>query len=48
MSGAFIAIVTFLYLCAAVSDWIQGNEPMALVWGAYALANVGLIWAGMR
>ena len=48
MSGAFIAIVTALYLAAAVADGLQKNYPMALVWGAYALANCGLIWGARQ
>lgn len=40
--GGFI-----LYVIAAVSFLFKGNLPWALVWGAYAVANLGLIWASI-
>lgn len=45
MSAALIALVTLAYLGVAVDQLLKGNQPMALVWLGYAIANVGFIWA---
>lgn len=40
-----IGTVTLLYFATAVNYGVKGNYPWCLIWFAYALANVGLIWA---
>ncbi len=45
-AGWFVAAVTVQYVCAAALYYVQGNRGMALAFGAYAVANVGLIMAG--
>ena len=47
MSVNMIWAVTFIYLCTAVSLWLEGSKGMSLCFAGYALANVGLIWALM-
>ena len=39
------AITTVLYGLTSLCYLIKGDHPWALVWGCYALANVGLILA---
>lgn len=43
MSSTLLIIVTLIYLGVAINEIRQGNGAMCLVFGAYALANVGLI-----
>lgn len=44
--GVFLlAVVSVIYVGVAVSMAFTGQHPMALVFFAYAVANVGLIWA---
>ena len=43
MSATLLIIVTAIYLGVAVNEMRLGNGAMCLVFGAYALANVGLI-----
>jgi hypothetical protein len=43
MSGFLIAVVGFIYLWVGCYEAWNGNWGMAVVFGAYALANVGLI-----
>lgn len=45
MSVPLLVIVTFIYLGVAVSEYLAGRWPMAIVYTAYAIANVGLILA---
>jgi hypothetical protein len=40
-------IVMLLYGVTSWAFWTKGEPAWALTWGAYALANVGLIWASM-
>ena len=47
MSIVALAIVTALYVVAAVDEAVNGRMHMAVVMGAYAVANCGLMW-GMR
>ena len=37
--------ITIAYAFIGLDLWRIGNHPMGLVFGAYALANVGLIWS---
>lgn len=46
MSIALVILVTLAYSGVAASEVVKRNYPLALVFGGYALANVGLI-AGM-
>lgn len=45
-AAALVAIVTVLYVGAAIAYWREGNPGMALAFACYAGANVGLIIAG--
>jgi len=49
---AFIALVPMvvgiLYASVAVAYLGKGDIAWAIVWGSYALANVGLILVGVR
>ena len=45
MKGIEIALAAVLYVIAAVRYGMAGNPGMAIAFAAYALANVGLIWA---
>ena len=38
----------FLYFATGVSYALKNNFPWALIWFAYALANLGLIWAARK
>jgi len=40
-----ILIVFFLYAYVSVSYVFKGNWPWFMVWGSYAMANLGLILA---
>jgi hypothetical protein len=40
----WIAIPTICYTIVSILQLRSKDFPMALVYGAYALANVGLIW----
>jgi hypothetical protein len=40
-----IGISMLLYTMTGISYLIKDNWPWALVWFAYALANIGMIWA---
>ena len=44
--GLYLLIgITIGYAVVGVDLWRMGNNPMALVFVSYALANVGLIWS---
>ncbi len=43
MSTTLLIIVTAIYIGVAVNEIRQGNGAACLIFGAYALANVGLI-----
>lgn len=45
MSLWLIILITVLYALSAADLALKGNWPMGLVFGGYALANVGLIVA---
>jgi hypothetical protein len=42
------SIVFLLYSATAIAWAIKGDYCWALVWGSYALANIGMILIGMR
>ena len=44
MSVPLIALVGVIYLAVAVSEFYGGRPGIAVVYAAYALANVGFIW----
>jgi hypothetical protein len=39
---------TLLYLATAYGFWRDGNGPMAVAFGGYAVANVGFLWLTWR
>jgi hypothetical protein len=45
MNTILIWIVTVIYVGQAILMWRDGNFPNVIVFGGYAAANVGLIWA---
>ena len=48
MSATLIAIVTLIYMAIAVQEGCSGKPELAVVFGGYALANLGLIWAALQ
>jgi predicted Fe-S protein YdhL (DUF1289 family) len=44
MNSVCISICTALYALTGIGCARRGDYPHALMWGAYALANVGLLW----
>lgn len=46
MSRWLLIIVTLIYVGVAISFWREGRKAMAVVFFAYAVANVGLIAEG--
>ena len=45
MSQGLMIVVTLIYAFVSISEITKGNLPMAIVFGSYAMANVGLIAA---
>lgn len=45
MSVPLVAITGLIYLYVAIEQTYKGNMPMAVTYFAYALANVGLMFA---
>ena len=45
MSGPLIIITGLIYIYVAIEQAIKGNTPMAVTYGAYAVANYGLYLA---
>lgn len=45
MSGPLILFVMVIYALIGIDQLRQGNLGMAITWGGYALANVGLYLA---
>ena len=44
--GLYLLIaITIGYSFVGIDLYRIGNHPMALVFGSYALANIGLIWS---
>jgi hypothetical protein len=43
MSWPLIAACGFAYLWVCIEQAMKGHWPMAVVYGGYALANVGLV-----
>ena len=42
MSGPLIMVTGLIYFYVAVEQLAKGSVPMAIVFGAYAVANIGL------
>jgi hypothetical protein len=42
LSATLIAIVGFVYAYIAIEQLFKGNSSMAVVYGGYAIGNVGL------
>lgn len=45
MSTALVVLVTVCYVGVSASEAANSNFPLSLVFGGYALANIGLLWA---
>lgn len=45
MSGPLIIITGLIYIYVAIEQAVKGNVPMAVTYGAYAVANYGLYLA---
>lgn len=45
MSGPLLLITTLIYGWVALEQALRGSWPMALVFAAYAAANVGMMFA---
>lgn len=43
-----MACTAALYSGVAISEAVKGNAPMAVVFGAYALGNLGFIWGMLK
>lgn len=48
MSNTLIAVVTIIYLLVALSFYLEGKTGLAITFGGYSLANIGLIMANME
>jgi hypothetical protein len=47
MSGWLLIATGVAYFGVAVDQWFKGDLPMALVYAAYTLGNVGF-WLALR
>jgi hypothetical protein len=45
MSVGLVIVTALIYLYVAIDQFQKGNWPMAITYFAYALANVGLVFA---
>jgi uncharacterized membrane protein YecN with MAPEG domain len=43
-----LILAALLYTSVATRYGLSGNSGMALAWGAYAVANLGFIWAAVQ
>lgn len=48
MSATLIGVVTVIYVAVAISLWAEGKPGLAVAFGGYAIANVGLIMEAMK
>jgi len=44
----FPAAVLVMYVAAAVGYGLSGKHGLSLAYAAYAVANIGLIWASLE
>jgi hypothetical protein len=44
VSGTLLVIVSLIYLGVGLKQAAIGNYPMAVVFVAYAVANIAMIW----
>jgi len=44
MSKTLVIVVACIYGYVAFEQLCKGNKPGFIVWGSYALANMGLYW----
>lgn len=44
MSTSLLILVTLIYFGVALNETRTGNHPTGLVFAAYGVANIGLIW----
>lgn len=47
VSTTLIGLVTLIYFTIAGSALLDGNKPLALVYAAYGIGNLGIMW-GMK
>jgi hypothetical protein len=43
MSTGLIIIVTFIYALVCISAALEGNWGLSVAFGAYAVANIGIL-----
>lgn len=43
-----IGVVTAIYVAVALALWVEGKPGLAVAFGGYALANIGLIMEAMK
>jgi hypothetical protein len=48
MAPQLILLCTLIYVGVSIENARAKDWPMSLVFAAYAIANVGLIWQSMR
>ena len=48
MSTWALSLATVLYLLTSLDYAQQGNHGLSLAFVAYAVANIGLLWSGLR
>lgn len=48
MSNYLVCIVTLLYSLTSLSYFYNSNTGMGIVFAGYALANIGLLMAGVH
>ena len=46
--SAMPVVVGILYSSVSVAYLMKGDVPWAIIWGGYAIANVGLVVVGLR
>lgn len=48
IATALVAVVTVLYIIIAVTYCLANKPAMGIVFGGYAVANVALLYQGMK
>jgi|688.fasta_scaffold00240_96 hypothetical protein len=44
MGPTCVTISTILYLCVAISCFVQKDYSHGVMWSGYTFANLGLLW----
>jgi hypothetical protein len=47
MTPALLTITALIYLAVAVNFALNGKPGLGVAFGAYAVANLGLLWEGL-